>query len=148
MSPRVALLDPPVALRFDIGSTMGISILGLGLLNLPLIVAQWLGLLAMRRRSKGGAWRCMMAGTLLSTLGWLLALIMMVMMTLLSGAFRAPEWIGLWMMLTGSSQALGSLVFAVGFAIHGAGLKREADRVTELEMIIAAQNEQLARHQG
>jgi len=146
-SLRVALLDPPVALRFDTCSTMGISFLGMGLFNLPLLVAQWLGLLAMRRRSKAGAWRCMMAGTLLSTLGWLLTLIMMVMM-MLSSLLQTSEWIGLWMMLTGSSQALGSLVFAVGFAIHGAGLKREADRVTELEMIIAAQNEQLARQQG
>ena len=126
------------------------SVFASGLLSLPLLIAQWIGLLAMRKRSKGSAWWTMMAGTLMSTLGQLLGIGMIAAVWVMSQNSGAggDEWIPVMMLLLGVLQSLGALVFTIGFAIHGVGLKREADRVTELEMIIAAQNEQLARHQG
>jgi hypothetical protein len=127
---------------------MGLGSFGLGLMSLPLLIAQWIGLLAMRRRSKKSAWWTMMTGTMMSTLGLLLGIGMMVAAWMMSGASGAGSWILSLVFAISSLHGLGTLVFTVGFAIHGAGLKREADRMAELEMIIAAQNEQLARHQG
>ena len=49
------------------------------------------------------------------------------------------------MLATSGLSGLGSLLFAVGFAIHGHQASKSRQRITELEAIAAAQGEELKR---
>ena len=137
-----APLDLICGRGFNRGMVMSGAAIGLILMNLPVLIGQWVGLIAMRGCGRNPGWWCLMAGTVISTLGFLSGLFgLLLAFTPLGGSGNLN--MVLYFGLSGLG-ILGSMVFAAGFAVHGIGRRRERDRVAELEMVIAAQNEQLA----
>ncbi|MFC7337273.1 hypothetical protein ACFQY0_08810 [Haloferula chungangensis] len=115
------------------------------LFALPVLIAQWVGVVALAKGGRNPAWWCMAAGTALTTIGSVLSLLIMVMMiTNLSEVGGMTSIISIYQIVAGFS-GLGSLVFVIGFAMHGIRSKKILDRVEELESLIAAQGEQLNR---
>ncbi len=124
------------------------SIFGAGfgfLLMLPVLIAQWIGVIALGRSGRHPAWWCMMLGTALTTIGAVLSILAMVIMFTGSSQFGGMNSLGVSFLIVSGISGLGSLVFAVGFAMHGLRSKRVEHRVEELESLIAAQGEQLNR---
>ncbi len=130
---------------------MSSSFLGFGalLFTLPILVGQWIGILGLGKSDRGPAWRLMLAGACLSTLGTIGSVLFVAVMmfglsstpgTLSSGVFS--------ILISGGFSGLGSLLFAIGFAIHGQQASKTRQRVTELEAIAAAQGEELNRHRA
>lgn len=116
----------------------GLFMLGT-LVTLPVLVAQWIGILGLRHVGKSGAWWSMAAGVVLSTLGFL---------TTFAGAFFFNRGSGIgseYLVLIAISAipALGSLLFAIGFAMHGLKASRSASRMQELEQLTAAMSEEI-----
>ena len=107
------------------------------LISVPIVVAQWVGVVAIGNGRRGGPWWCMLMGAIFVSLG-------MIAGPILSIIGAGSELIYL-MMGGGLISSFGSLLFMVGFAMHALGFRRVCDRVTELEMVIEAQNEQLGR---
>lgn len=115
------------------------------------LVAQWLGVMAMRDE-RNGAWWAMMIGTAMSTLGALGTGISMV--ALFAGASKSgisgmPTTMLVFAAVAGL-YTLGGLVFASGFAMHGLRRKAARERELQLEAMTAAMSEELqvAREQG
>ena len=108
------------------------------LVTLPVLVAQWIGILGLRHGGKGGAWWSMAAGVALSTLG---AVTSIASMFLLSGGWGSGEMLAL--IAFSAIPALGSLLFAIGFAMHGLRATRAASRLQELEQLTAAMSEEI-----
>jgi hypothetical protein len=118
-----------------------------GLVGLVPLVAQWIGLMAMRGQ-RTGAWWTMITGTTIQTLGTLgIAAAMILMFTVLgnSGGSSPDSLVsyGSVMMLTGLAAGGGSLVFAAGFAIHGLSRRAAREREQQLEAMTAAMAEEL-----
>ncbi|MCH7228914.1 hypothetical protein [Haloferula sp. A504] len=112
------------------------------LLFAPVVVAQWIGVVAIGRGRRGGPWWCMLMGVILATLGMVaLPIIQLGIMPRLS----SPSQLAYFFLGTGLFSSFGSLLFMVGFAMHALGFRRVCDRISELEMVIEAQNEQLGR---
>jgi len=61
-----------------------------------------------------------------------------------TSSFRS-EWSMGMMIMVGALSALGSLSFAIGFALHGTRNSRITQRTTELEMMNLAQATELER---
>lgn len=119
---------------------------GMFLFALPILIGQWIGILGLGKANRNGAWWWMMSGVGCSTLGAIgSTLFMILMMTGMSGgmSFGAASVIA-----SSSLSGLGSLLFAIGFAIHGLQASRAQQRITELEAIAAAQSEELNRHRA
>lgn len=117
------------------------SFFGLGfLLTLPLLIAQWLGILGLGKRERDTAWKCMLVGACCSSLG-----------TVSQFLFYATMFFGRWseMRISGFVisllTGLGTLLFFIGFAIHGQKGSVSQTRITELEAIATAQAEELNR---
>ncbi len=109
------------------------------LVTLPVLVAQWVGIMGLRHAGKSGAWWSMAAGVALGTLGTVLWVGAMIGFS--TGGFRGT---GSFMMISASAlPALGSLLFGIGFAIHGLRASRSAQRVQELEQLAAAMSEEI-----
>ncbi len=109
------------------------------LVTLPVLVAQWVGILGLRHVGRSGAWWSMAAGVVLSTLGFV---------TYFAGAFFFSRGSGIgseYLVLIAMSAipALGSLLFAIGFAMHGLKASRSASRMQELEQLTAAMSEEI-----
>lgn len=125
---------------------------GSGLFALPVLIAQWVGVVALAKSGRSGAWWCMTIGTVLTTLGTLAGLSIMVM------AMVRPSW------LSGSSapfstfmaaslgmmgaSLLGSLLFSIGFALHALKVSRLSQRTAELETLCAAMAEEMGGKGG
>lgn len=125
---------------------MGISGLFMlsSLVTLPVLVAQWVGILGLRHANKDGAWWTMAIGVALSTLGIVLYVGGMFLWSTLGGRGG-----GSFVMIAASSvPALGSLLFAIGFAMHGLRAARAAQRVQELEQLAAAMSEEINQLRG
>jgi len=115
------------------------------LFALPVLIAQWIGVIGLAKGGRTPAWWCMMVGTVLSTLGSILSLIIMGLLVgnaLRSGGMESMLY---FFMAIGGVSGLGSLLFAVGFAIHGLTARKLRARVEELESVLTAQGEQLSR---
>jgi hypothetical protein len=115
----------------------GLFMLGT-LVTLPVLVAQWVGILGLRHGGRSGAWWSMAAGVVLSTLGFV---------TYFAGAFffsggngGGTEYL---VLIASTIPALGSLLFAIGFAMHGLKASRSASRMQELEQLTAAMSEEI-----
>ncbi|GAA5481565.1 hypothetical protein [Haloferula sargassicola] len=119
------------------------------LASLPVLIAYWVGVVAWAKAGRTPGWWCMLIGVMLSTLGMVLAVVsMFLVFPIMAPGPSAPSsfsHLAVWMTVTGGFSGLGSLLFAIGFAIHAFRARRVGDRVTDLETIIAAQNEQLSR---
>lgn len=121
-------------------------------LALPAIVAliaQWVGVLAMRDE-RNGAWWTMLIGTAMSTLGALGTVATMVLMfsnLTGSGVSGMSSSITIFLAVAGM-HTLGGLVFASGFAMHGLRRKAAREREQQLETIAAAMGEELRVARG
>ena len=114
------------------------------LLALPVLIVQWVGVIALGKCGRTGAWWTMLVGTVLSTLGAILsAVFVFVLIRRLAGS--GSDQIVIYMAVIGGVSGLGSLLFTVGFAMHGLSSRRMKERVEELESVLAAQSEQLDR---
>ncbi len=112
---------------------------------IPVLIAQWIGIIGIGKWQRGGPWWVMAAGTGLSTLSLLLMVGLMVMaMGVTSGTSRFAEPL-MFVLGMGGLSTLGSLIFSIGFAVHGLRNARIRDRVTELEALSAAQAQELSR---
>jgi hypothetical protein len=107
------------------------------LISVPILVAQWIGVVAIGKARRSGQWWCMLVGTILLSLG-------LVAGPLISIVGAGSQIVYL-IMGQGLVSSFGSLLFLVGFALHAMGFRRVCERVAELEMVIEAQNEQLGR---
>lgn len=114
------------------------------LVSLPVLVAQWVGILGLRHAGKSGAWWSMAAGVALGTLGMLMSVGGMFLWSTLGGRGSG----NFLFMAASALPALGTLLFAIGFAIHGLRASRSAQRVEELEQLAAAMSEEINRLRG
>ena len=129
------------------------SMFGIGfLLSLPVLIAQWVGVIAIGKSGRNGAWWCMMLGTALSSLGILASVLALIMA---ASNFGSPGAVAsslevITMAILGISvlAGFGSLLFGIGFAMHGLQHRRAKERAEELESVIAAQSEHLERQEG
>jgi ATP:corrinoid adenosyltransferase len=127
----VALI-PPMAFS-------GMFMLGF-LVTLPVLVAEWIGILGLRHGGKGGAWWSMAVGVALNTVG--------AVTSVASMFFLRGGWVGgemLMLIAFSAVPALGSLLFAIGFAMHGLKASRSASRMQELEQLAAAMSEEISQ---
>jgi hypothetical protein len=114
------------------------------LLSLPVLIGQWVGILGLRKTERNMAWWFMMVGICFTTLGLIISatffgLIEFGQSSLLSSpSFRTCSTLEL-----SGLCGLGSLLFAIGFAIHGQLASKGHQRICELESIAAAQSEEL-----
>jgi hypothetical protein len=126
---------------------MSSSFMGFGglLFSLPMLIGQWVGILGLGKVNRNAAWWCMMSGICCTTLGTISSVITM---GLLISNIRSLSSGGLqfFFLIPYGLSGLGSLLFAIGFAIHGQQASRVHQRITELEAIAAAQGEELNRH--
>jgi hypothetical protein len=130
---------------------MSYSFLGFGtfFFALPILIGQWVGILGLGKVSRNNAWWCMMSGIACSTLGAFGSAIFMILMIAGTSAGVGGMTSGaIFMLVSGGLSGLGSLLFAIGFALHGLHASRAQARIGELEAIAAAQGEELNRQRA
>lgn len=115
------------------------------LFSLPILIGQWIGILGLSKTGRNVAWWFMMAGICCSTLGSISSgLIIGLALTNNSFLGLSSQHREIFIATSGLA-VLGSLLFAIGFAIHGQRTSNIHQRVTELEVIATAQSEELNR---
>jgi hypothetical protein len=120
-------------------TVLATSSLAFIIFRLLIFVAQWTGILALRRSSRGFPWILMIAGVSIGSL--------MVFWPFIADLLSFEMHLS-WSYLPGLISTLGSMLFAVGFAIHGLRSARATERQAELELLVAAMAEDLQRLQG
>ncbi len=120
-----------------------------GIVFIPILIAQWIGVIVLGKSERKAAWWMMLAGVSMITLGSISSTLFYVFSYLMSpGAYASSmKWMLIYSVTTMLS-AFGSLFFMAGFVMYAFKARRVHERVAELEMIITAQNEQLTRQQG
>lgn len=113
---------------------------------LPVLIAQWIGVVKLSKLGRPGEWWCMLTGTILASLSPILQILGIFLMGMSSGGSAMS--IGVVFAVIGAVTALGSLLFAIGFAIHATKQSSLRDRISELEMITLAQSTELQQRQG
>jgi len=122
---------------------MGFGVL---LFSLPVLIGQWVGILGLGKNERNPAWWCMFAGICCTTLGTIGSVLFIgLMMAGLSSPPSSMSYGVFSMMISGGLSGLGSLLFSIGFAIHGQQASKVRQRITDLEAITAAQGEELNR---
>ena len=116
----------------------------LSLVILPVMIGLWIGTMGLGKAKRDGAWWCMISGITLQSI------IMLVHLAITFGMMLSPDLfdpvngfafgIGTW-----AVSSLGSLLFAIGFALMGWKAARRSDRITELELMNLAQATELER---
>lgn len=121
---------------------MAFSIVPLAyLLALPLLIALWIGVLAIRRTRRTGAWWTMLAGVICSSLGALYPVAAFLLVAL-NGSSSGPAPAS--RIIAGTALPLfGSLLFAIGFALHGLKAAAAANRQRELEELTTAMSAEI-----
>lgn len=109
------------------------------LVTLPVLVAQWIGIHGLRHVGKNGAWWSMATGAVLSTCGFVISVASPWFLHL---AYGDPQIL---ILAIAAIPALGSLLFAIGFAMHGLKASRSASRMQELEQLTAAMSEEITQ---
>ena len=128
-------------------STPGIFPFGLLLFALPILIAQWFGVLGLGKVRRNAAWRFMVTGICCSALGGLTSAITTGLWFFAVTSASDPLSRGFFLIYAANGiSGLGSLLFAIGFALHGLQAARTNQRISELEAIAAAQGEELNRH--
>lgn len=122
---------------------------------LPVLVALWVGVAGLAKAGRGGAWWAMVSGMSLVSLGLVISVVGGILLVRSFAVARSgggsPQMVE-WMQYVAIGGALavglGMLLFGVGFALHGFQARRMKQRIEELEMVVAAQNDQLSRDVG
>jgi len=104
------------------------------------LVAQWVGVLAMRG-VKGKGWWTMMVGVCVSTIGPLLGAIIAFAGEIIRSSYWGGP--GLFFSLLRLGSIGGGILFGIGFALHGLGTRAAAERQAQLESLTAAMAEEL-----
>ncbi|TAE78385.1 MAG: hypothetical protein EAZ84_00945 [Verrucomicrobia bacterium] len=110
------------------------SLLLLKSLSIAALIAQCIGLIGLRRAGKNAAWWTMCAGLILQAVSVLASFALGIIPTVpmvLTIAFSLPLF--------------SSLIFAIGFTLHGLRAARAADRLAELENLASAMSEEITR---
>lgn len=125
----------------------GFSYLMLGfIVTLPLLIAQWVGILGLRHAGRTGDWWTMAVGVGCSTFGVIASVGLFFMNSFSSGSGASFSSI---VLIAGSGlPALGSILFGIGFALHGLRAARIANRVQELEQLTSAMSDEINQLRG
>lgn len=113
------------------------------LVGLPIIICYWIGVLCLRKSTKGADWWLMLSGTIISSISMIVAPLSAVLS--FTGIVDRTELLMSVMLVIGASSILGSLLFAIGFAMHAARTANLRDRISELEILSLAQATELQR---
>jgi fumarate reductase subunit D len=116
----------------------------LSLSIVPIMIGFWIGVVGMGKAKRDAAWWWMIAGIGLQTA---MALFYLFLQFGMANFFGTVDWINEFAdgMGTWAMSNLGSLVFAIGFALMGWKAARRSDRITELELMNLAQATELER---
>ena len=103
--------------------------------SLVVFVAQWTGVISLRRSSAKLPWTLMVVGLLTNTLTTVFTQVVSMMGISL---FRSGgvEW---WWIL----PSFGYVAFALGFALYGLQMARSSQRQAELEQLLSAMSEEM-----
>lgn len=126
---------------------MSYAFMGYGgmLISLPILICQWMGILGLGKANRSKGWWCMMTGVCGTTLGTVFSSVFIgLMMAGLPSIFGPNSTY--YFLIPSSLSGLGSLLFAIGFAMHGQQASKTQQRISELESIANAQSEELNRH--
>lgn len=124
---------------------MSYGFMGFGFfLSLPILICQWVGVLALGKAARNGAWWWMMAGITCTTVGTIISITAMGL-AMAGMPLGTRIYLGGGMMTIGGLAGLGSLLFTIGFALHGLRAAKSQERIAQLEAIAAAQSEELNR---
>lgn len=124
---------------------------------LPVLVGLWVGVVGLGKAGRGVAWWMMLGGMSSVSLGLIVTVIGSFLLFQNVSARMAGPGGGsspgvdstTYIMMGGvGALGIGVLLFAIGFALHGFQARRSRERISDLEMLIEAQNEQLARAEG
>ncbi len=117
------------------------------LVMLPVLIAQWVGVVGLRRAGKSGAWWSMATGTACSTIAPILSMLAMsLIFPRLSGSSTSVYGsISTLAIAFSGLSMLGGLLFAIGFAMHGLKATRAASRMQDLEQLTAAMSEEIEK---
>lgn len=106
---------------------------------LPIVVAQWVGVIGLAKGGREVAWYCMATGAGISTFFLLIQLLISVGGMVAPAAINSFQNFGQGIMLAlFSLSSLGTLTFFIGFALHGMQAAKSRQRASELEAIAAA----------
>ena len=122
------------------GNFMGF---GYMLFYLPIVAGQWVGVLGLGKAERNRAWWLMMSGICCTTLGTIGSSLFIALIAL----GQSPMTFGNFSLISAGTP-LGSLLFAIGFAVYGLQASKARQRITELEAIAAAQGEELNRQRA
>src|SRR5690606_18435707 len=90
---------------------------------IPLLIAQWVGIIGIGKWQRNKPWWTMTVGTGLATLSTILMVGFIIYssgwLSGLTGSHRFGGSVMMFMFASGALSTLGSLLFAVGFAVHG-----------------------------
>lgn len=124
----------------------------------PVLIALWVGLVGLAKAGRGAAWWTMVSGMGLLSLGLVagIAGVFLVMQAIEgmmgpgpgSAGSSPAEVAGYVTLAAALAIGTGMLLFGIGFALHGFQARRVRERIAELEMVVAAQNDQLSRSDG
>lgn len=106
------------------------------------LVPAWVGAIALRKACPSSGAKVLFIGCVLSTVG--LAAVLLFAVFALGVGMDGPA-LQIAAVVASMAIPVGMLVFMVGFALHGLQSARVVDRITELETIAAAQQEQISR---
>jgi len=123
---------------------MSSGILG-SLLLLLILVPAWIGSLALRKARPHSGAKVLFIGCVVTTFG-VVAVVLLGLMVQWVGPMGVPLNVAI--LISSVAIPLGILVFMIGFALHGLQSGRVVDRITELETIVSAQQEQISRLEG
>jgi len=108
-------------------------------IGIAAFVAQCAGIIGLRRAGKDAAWWTMCAGLFLHIVGTLASYIGIYA---IGGTAHASQVLTI---ISASLPLFSSLIFAIGFAIHGSRAARAADRLAELENLATAMSDEINR---
>lgn len=106
--------------------------------TLVLFIAEWSGVIFLRRSAARLPWSLMVAGVAVSTLITAASLLNFMLAWLPYRLGETYQWLGL-------GRHFGNVIFAIGFALHGMQVSRACTRAQELEQVAAAMSEEISR---
>lgn len=122
----------------------GVSYFMVGfIVTLPMLIAQWVGILGLRHAGRTGDWWTMAVGIGCSTVGVIASVGGMFFMNSFSSGSGRPGFSSIMLIAGSGLPALGSILFGIGFALHGLRAARIANRVQELEQLASAMSEEI-----
>lgn len=125
------------------------------LIVLPILIGLWVGVVGLSKAGRGGAWWAMLAGVVLLSLGLVVTTVGTILLfqsitasigsASSGGSTASYEWVQVIAVGGAICLGMGLLSFTIGFALHGFKVRRVRERISELEMVVEAQTEQIER---